>query len=219
MLTIILGTMEYLDVDINRTEYFRTREQTYLFAAKNGTHHFGPIYDYYFRDIRNQVQNFLEIGVEHGDSIKMWRNYFPNATIWGIDIKDIRKVKDLDRVNFLLGDQGNVTFLESIDCMFDFIVDDGSHESKDQMTSFSVLFKKLRPGGIYFIEDTFTSFSRKQGMLTIDFMKYQINKFQCYGKCESMRWDKVIAKVPEVNDEIYTMHVYLGMVAFIKVRV
>lgn len=209
---------EYLDMDVNRVEYFRdTKEQTNSFLAKNGTHRFGRIYDYYFRDIRNQVENFLEIGVEHGDSITMWRNYFPNATIWGIDNRDIRKIENLNRIKFLLGDQGNIPFLESIDCMFDFIIDDGSHESKDQMISFGVLFKKLKPGGIYFIEDTFTALTRKQGMLTIDFMKQQIDKFQCYGKCEAMKWNKIMKYAPEANDGIYTMHVYFGMVALIKV--
>ena len=31
--------------------------------------------------------NILEIGVDNGDSLRLWREYFPNANICGIDIK------------------------------------------------------------------------------------------------------------------------------------
>ena len=31
--------------------------------------------------------NVLEIGIAHGESVKMWQNFFPNSEIYGVDIK------------------------------------------------------------------------------------------------------------------------------------
>lgn len=42
--------------------------------------------------------------------------------------------------------------------MFDIILDDGSHISEHIITSFTTLFSELKPGGLYVIEDTQTSY-------------------------------------------------------------
>tara|TARA_B100000963_G_C22628445_1_gene673607 strand:+ start:3181 stop:3624 length:444 start_codon:yes stop_codon:yes gene_type:complete len=40
---------------------------------------FIQIYEKYFNDIRNDKINILEIGIDRGDSLRIWRDYFPNA--------------------------------------------------------------------------------------------------------------------------------------------
>ncbi|MBM2678518.1 hypothetical protein JQ497_26515, partial [Klebsiella pneumoniae] len=50
--------------------------------------------------IRLSVENFLEIGVQNGGSLEIWRDYFPNAkNIIGCDINpDCEKLKYNDDI-------------------------------------------------------------------------------------------------------------------------
>ena len=55
------------------------------------------IYETYFKDIRNQKLNILEIGVRNGNSIRVWEEYFPNSNIFGLDIDPICKQFETNR--------------------------------------------------------------------------------------------------------------------------
>ncbi len=50
------------------------------------THNYLPYYWLHFRDIRLDVRKVIEIGVQTDHSIRMWEEFFPNATIYGLDI-------------------------------------------------------------------------------------------------------------------------------------
>ena len=43
------------------------------------------------------------------------------------------------------------------------MIDDGGHKMQQQIGAFKELFKELNHGGVYFCEDTGTSYSRKFG--------------------------------------------------------
>jgi cephalosporin hydroxylase len=105
--------------------------------------------------------NLLEIGVWHGDSLKMWREYNPEMKIDAIDINmDVYNyIKDSDKIKIHIGDQTDYNFLTSVvsDKTYDFIIDDGSHKSQDIIMSFKFLYDYLKPGGYYFIEDLHAS--------------------------------------------------------------
>ena len=47
------------------------------------------VYYEYFENIRDYELNILEIGIFDGASLKMWNAFFPNATIYGIDIRSV----------------------------------------------------------------------------------------------------------------------------------
>lgn len=132
-------------------------------AAKYGTdkleHGYIPFYE---QHLPKEPKRILEIGVKSGASIKMWAEYFPNTEIFGLDLfseGNIQQVYDdivrgdyelMKRVHFLHGNQIDYKILEharSFD--FDVIIDDGSHNSRDQMMTFFGLFN----GKHYFIED------------------------------------------------------------------
>lgn len=92
-----------------------------------------------------------------GASIKMWHDYFEKGQIYGIDINPADYL-DNDRISTFIVDQGSTeelqAFWEQIGGLeFDFIIDDGSHRPDHQQISLGNLFGKLRPGGLYFIED------------------------------------------------------------------
>ena len=122
------------------------------------------IYPKYFEDFRTKKFNLLEIGIDNGDSLRIWKDYFPNSHICGIDI--IKKDFIIDNVDFYFGDQSNISFLKSLTDKvhsFDIIIDDGSHKCKDIITSFNYLYPFLNNGGFYVIEDLQTSYFPRYG--------------------------------------------------------
>ncbi|MFT5639386.1 MAG: cephalosporin hydroxylase, partial [Paracoccaceae bacterium] len=119
-------------------------------AVLNGTDKFGyhdytPNYHRLLHHLRDKPIRLLEIGVggygdedRGGESLAVWRDYFPNAKIIvGIDIQ--RKTMDLGpRVEILQGSQVDPEFLEQVQKdhgPFDVIIDDGSHRTEHVIES------------------------------------------------------------------------------------
>jgi hypothetical protein len=98
----------------------------------------------------------LEIGICRGESLKMWNEYFINSEVYGIDITDIY-IKDLineNKYNIIIGNASSNDILNQLsDLTFNVIIDDGSHLINDQINSFNILKNKMKPNGIYIIED------------------------------------------------------------------
>lgn len=118
-------------------------------------HNYVEKYERHLSEYKNKAFKLLEIGIDKGYSIKMWKEYFPKADIYAIDIVDKTEYAE-DRVNILVGSQNDVKFLEDTNKdfgPFDIIIDDGSHMNNDMYISFVTLFPLLKPGGLYVIED------------------------------------------------------------------
>ena len=125
---------------------------------------FLEIYEEYFTALRNEKINILEIGIDKGDSLRLWREYFSNAKICGIDL--FQKNISIDNVDILIGDQSDYSFLKTVVNKyqnFDIIIDDGSHLSKDIISSFKFLFPFLNNNGLYVVEDLQTSYQPRFG--------------------------------------------------------
>jgi hypothetical protein len=121
-------------------------------------HNYEGAYWRFFKDIQFTAKSVLEIGVESGKSLYMWREFFPNARIFGIDINlDCLKLEDQDnRLCVKVGDQSDPEFLKQISQMaggFDVVIDDGSHIPEHQIITFETLFPLMRSPGIYVVED------------------------------------------------------------------
>jgi hypothetical protein len=121
---------------------------------KDSHHDYTEFYHPFFQGRR--VQRLLEIGISHGGSLRMWRDYFPHAEIYGIDIKRESFFED-ERIHCLQCDQSKIESLRTVGPRtggrFDVIIDDGSHIPLHQVVSFQVLYPLLTPGGVYIIED------------------------------------------------------------------
>ena len=72
-------------------------------SDKWGAHSYTKHYEAHFLPYREEVLNILEIGVGgYGDptvggaSLKMWRDYFPLATVYALDIADKRFLAGAD---------------------------------------------------------------------------------------------------------------------------
>lgn len=108
----------------------------------------------------------LEIGVQNGGSLEVWRKYLPaGSTIVGVDINDrCGQLSFPDDISFLLGSATDPSLISRLpEPEFDIIVDDGSHRSADVVNAFALLFEKLAPGGCYIVEDIETSYSLDWG--------------------------------------------------------
>lgn len=120
------------------------------------------VYDLLLRDRRNKVKNVLEIGVLKGDSLRMWEEYFPKAMIYGIDLHTYPQYPDgkwTDRIQTFEVDQSKpeelMKVMLDICHPLDFISDDGSHKTEDQIVSLKFLLPYLADDGIYVIEDIY----------------------------------------------------------------
>ena len=102
------------------------------------------IYEKYFNEIRHKVTKFIEIGVKDGASLRMWKEYFPNAMIYGVDIDPRYKMyEEEDRIKIFIGNQKDTTFLQQIKATigeYDILLDDGSHITEHQIVTFDVLY-------------------------------------------------------------------------------
>jgi len=115
-------------------------------------------YEKYFDSIRDQSLNILEIGVKDGSSHRMWKDYFQNSMIYGIDIDPRCSQSSEDRISISVGSQAdqsviNEVFDKTDRSGFDIILDDGSHINSLTLKSFDLLFPMLKQGGLYIIED------------------------------------------------------------------
>ena len=126
--------------------------------------HYFEVYERYLSPIRRINPVVLEIGVQLGGSVEMWRDYFgPAARIFGIDINpDARQLEDIATKVFI-GDQQDREFLRSVVREIgrpDVVIDDGGHTANQQITAFEELYPTLSDNGIYTVEDTHTSLWR-----------------------------------------------------------
>jgi hypothetical protein len=121
-------------------------------------HNYLPYYWMHFRDIRFAVKNVLEIGIQTDRSIRMWEEFFPHATIHGIDIDPQCEQFEGGRRKMFVGDQSDDDFLNRVvresGGAFDIVIDDGSHRVEHQLKSFDFLFPTMSDHGIYVVEDT-----------------------------------------------------------------
>ena len=127
---------------------------------KGGWHDYLPAYDSIFASYRDQpALKVLEIGVKKGGSIALWREYFAaDAFIYGIDVLPIVPTFRRDaHIKILVLDSRDRAALDTAfaDLQFDIIVDDGLHDPDSQMQTFECLRHRLKPEGVYLIEDVY----------------------------------------------------------------
>lgn len=166
------------------SEYFTSLTYTYY-------------YDLLFRDIRHSIKKVFECGIgtnninlpsnmgengKPGASLLMWKDYFPNADIYGADI-DRSILFSENRLKTYFIDQSKadsvVDFWHTVgETEFDLIIDDGLHRFEAGRTLFLNSIEKLAKSGVYIIEDVthdnlikyFRFFS--DGKYTVNYIKF-----------------------------------------------
>ena len=83
-----------------------------------GSHGYDRWYEWFFEPARNDNIRLLEIGMDGGASAMMWRGFFPNAELYGMDfvqeMLDNALGKASGNITIFKGDQANPAHLEAL---------------------------------------------------------------------------------------------------------
>ncbi len=174
-------------------------------------HNYVPYYEEILENKRNENLKLLEIGIYRptqpeqdrplgvwdgnrfdgdrrlpGASLRSWGEYLNNSEIYGIDVYDFKDV-ETENVKTFICDQESRKDLDelliSIGGELDIIIDDGGHRMNQHQISLATLFKYLKNGGYYIIEDLQTcKHPAYKDSLTDDSIVDILNDFKVGGK-------------------------------------
>jgi hypothetical protein len=137
-----------------------------------GWHNYTTIYHELFSGKRHDSINLFELGLgtnnisipsnmgvdgKPGASLRGWAEYFQNGQIYGADI-DRSILFSGGRIKTYYCDQTDSVAIEDLcdqldGVEFDIIIDDGLHEFEANMTFMANFIHKLKPNGVYVVED------------------------------------------------------------------
>jgi hypothetical protein len=130
--------------------------------------HYFEIYHRHLAKFMGKPVHLVEIGVQSGGSLEMWREYLgPGCRITGIDIDEECRKFEGPATAILIGDQADRSFWGAFKERFppvDVVIDDGGHRPEQQMVTLEEMLPHVAPGGVYLCEDvhgvgnTFTGF-------------------------------------------------------------
>tara|TARA_B110000438_G_C15769796_1_gene631331 strand:- start:496 stop:1176 length:681 start_codon:yes stop_codon:yes gene_type:complete len=200
----------------------------YIYKTDKRGHDYLAKYQKHFSKLRLRKINLLEIGIggyenpkAGGNSLRMWKKYFPFGRIHGIDVIDKRSLTER-RINIHQGSQTDLSFLESVleeVLPVTIIIDDGSHVSEDVITTFKFLFPKLESGGTYVVEDMQTSYWQEfegdpedlsNPSTSMNFFK------QLTDSVNSSEFERSNGSDGTFDDQISSIHFYYNMVVINK---
>jgi hypothetical protein len=129
--------------------------------------HYFDIYHRHLERFRDRSPVVVEIGVFHGGSLEMWRDYFgPGARIVGLDIAPECKSLEGPQIEIMIGSQSDRAFLAEVRRRYpriDVLIDDGGHTMEQQIVTFEELYPHVRYDGVYLCEDLHTSYWARYG--------------------------------------------------------
>ena len=123
-------------------------------SDKGSTHDY--ILGYYskeFSDKKKDKIKLMEIGVHRGPSLLLWKSWFSNSEIIGVDNEDLYEgERTYDKL--IIEDAYTDAFINKFsDGYFDYIIDDGPHTLESQIISATKWIQKIKSGGKLIIED------------------------------------------------------------------
>jgi hypothetical protein len=131
---------------------------------KNTVHSYLETYERLFHTKKETAKNILEIGILGGGSIKLWHDYFKNATIYGLDIIKSNQIwseiKNKPRINLGRFDAYQPDFFNNQllkqNLKFDILIDDGPHTLESMIFFIKNYSKLMETNGILVVEDVAT---------------------------------------------------------------
>jgi hypothetical protein len=128
---------------------------------KDTVHSYLPLYQRLLHKKKTTAKRVLEVGIEGGGSLKLWSDFFPNATVYGIDFMNRRELwEGVKKENIILHTSTNAydellvkTYFSDKHIIFDVLLDNGPH-TLESMKKFIQLYSPLMTeDGILIIED------------------------------------------------------------------
>jgi len=129
---------------------------------KNTVHSYLDLYQDLLYSKKYTAKNVLEVGICNGGSIKLWSDFFTNATVHGLDILHINQINPCikNKKNIVLYtscDAYNVDFFTQVflnkNIKFDFLLDDGPHTLESMIKFIQLYSQVMEEDGILIIED------------------------------------------------------------------
>ena len=120
-------------------------------------HGYAKIYEKYLKEHKQKNLNIIELGSFYGNASAAFYFYFKNSQIYSADINpDMYLYRSKRLVNFFTDTSSRASIEKNIltkNIQFDLIVEDASHMLKDQIISLFILFKSLKSGGFFIVEE------------------------------------------------------------------
>jgi predicted O-methyltransferase YrrM len=119
--------------------------------------YFSLFYESELTKYENQPISLLEIGIYHGDSLLIWKNFFKNCNIVGVDIEDNitsenKKLLKSKNIQLYFNDAYVKDFSDKLG-QFDILIDDGPHTEESQLKFLELYCDKIKKDGVLIIED------------------------------------------------------------------
>jgi len=128
-------------------------------SDKDTIHSYIDVYENLLCSKKESATHILELGVLDGGSIKLWKDYFKNAIVYGLDIKDSTKGWDGvidDRIKLIFNENAySRTYVRKHfqNMKFDMLLDDGPHSLESMKQFITLYLPLLKDDGILIIED------------------------------------------------------------------
>lgn len=138
-----------------------------------------PVYAKLFGHLRNTSCTFIETGILEGGSLFMWRKWLgDDARIIGVDLNPDAKKWEKFGFEIFIGDQACLDFWDNTFLAiggFDVFLDDGGHQSFQQIVSVEKAIESNTKESLVVVEDTYTSFMN-------DFQSHKNHSFLEFSK-------------------------------------
>jgi len=120
-------------------------------------HEYSIFYERYFKDIKYNQMNILELGSFKGNAAAAFSFFFKNSKIYSGDLyPDIFNFLSTRISNFKVDTSSEYSIENAIiknNLEYDIIIEDAGHFLKDQIISLFLLFKKLKSKGFFVVEE------------------------------------------------------------------
>lgn len=135
---------------MNLLEQYHTKEYN---TDKETLHcYISEYYSHTLTPYKESSIKILEIGIRHGGSVQLWRDFFTNAIIYGIDSGEEATANVNDCI-IIDGNAYDINVVNSLPKDFDFIIDDGPHTLNSQINFILLYRDRIKKGGHLIIED------------------------------------------------------------------
>ena len=119
---------------------------------KQSRHHYLSVYEKLLSS--REIHSILEIGIDRGGSIELWRKAYPTAEITGIELQaDTLQLQGENLYLYYETDAYDLQFCSHLQETFDLIIDDGSHKLQDMKTVLQIYSQYLSKTGLLILED------------------------------------------------------------------
>ena len=213
MNTITDSAKKAYEKNIGSLDIYECYKKSPFLSIKHSSYF--QVYAELLEQYRNKPITFIEVGVLHGGSLFMWREYFgEKARIIGVDFNPQAKRWEEHGFEIYIGSQSDPIFWNDLFNKVgdaDIVLDDGGHTYEQQIVTAHNCIPHINDGGLLVVEDTHTSYMKDFGCPSkytfIEWAKTLID-------CINSRFPSVKTSPLPYRASIYSISIYESIVSF-----